>query len=109
MVEVVDLRPEFESGLVDGLEVVAPTELLFEGFDETLAQPVLLWSVWGDVFLFESKVVHQGAIESRSKDPAVVMAKQHVRRGTTQCAKAGEQGFFQGALGGFSSACRLSA
>ena len=37
MVVVVDPGSEFESGLFDGLEAVAPTELLFEGFDETLA------------------------------------------------------------------------
>ena len=52
MVVVVDPGTEFESGLFDGLEAVAPTELFFEGFDETLAQAILLRSVWGDVFLF---------------------------------------------------------
>jgi hypothetical protein len=42
MVAVVDPGTEFESGLFDGLEAVAPTELFFEVFDETLAQAVLL-------------------------------------------------------------------
>ncbi len=37
MVVVVDPGSEFESCLFYGLKAVAPTELLFEGFDETLA------------------------------------------------------------------------
>jgi hypothetical protein len=37
MVVVMDPGSEFESGLFDELAAVAPTEILFEGFDETLA------------------------------------------------------------------------
>ncbi len=107
MVVVVNPGTEFESGLFDGLEAVAPTELFFEGFDETLAQAVLLRSVWGDVFLFEPVVAHYGTILARSEDQAVVMAKQHVGRSAAQCAKAREQRIFQGALGGFGSASPL--
>ena len=103
MVVVVDPGSEFKSGLFDGLEAVAPTELFFEGFDETLAQAILLRSVWGDVFLFESVVAHYGTILARSEDQAVVMAKQHVGRSAAQCAKAREQRLFQGAFGSFGS------
>ena len=107
MVVVVDPGTEFKSGLFDGLEAVAPTELFFEGFDETLAQAVLLRSVWGDVFLFESVVADHGTVLARSEDQAIVMTKQHVGRCAAKCAKAREQRFFQGALGGFGSASPL--
>jgi hypothetical protein len=47
MVVVVDPGSEFESGLFDGLEAVAPTEHLFEGFDETLgASSAAGWPPW---------------------------------------------------------------
>ncbi|MEY3395298.1 MAG: hypothetical protein RL346_1534, partial [Verrucomicrobiota bacterium] len=52
-----DPSSELESGVLDGFEAVAPCEFLFEGFDEALAKSVLLWGVWGDVFLFEAVVV----------------------------------------------------
>lgn len=103
MVVVVDPGTEFKSGLFDGLEAVAPTELFFEGFDETLAQAVLLRSVWGDVFLFESVVADHGTVLARSEDQAIVMTKQHVGRCAAQCAKAREQRLFQGAFGSFGS------
>jgi len=62
MVVAVDPGPEFESGVLDGLEAVAPAELFLEGFDEAFAQSVLLGSVGGDVFLLESIVTDDGAV-----------------------------------------------
>lgn len=54
VVVAVDPGAEFESGVIDGLEAVAPGEFFLEGFDKALAEAVLLWGVGGDVFLFES-------------------------------------------------------
>lgn len=41
VVVAVDSCPELEPGIFDGLETVAPAELLLEGLDEVLAQAVL--------------------------------------------------------------------
>lgn len=57
-----DPGAEFESGVFDGLEAVASSKLFFEGFDEPLAEAVLLWGVGGDVFLLEAVVVDDGAV-----------------------------------------------
>jgi len=62
MVVAMDPCAEFESGVLDGFEAVAPGKFFFEGFDEAFAESVLLWGVWGDVFLLESVVVDDGAV-----------------------------------------------
>ena len=54
VVVAVDPGTEFGSGVIDGLEAVAPAELFLEGLDEAFAQAVLLRRVGSDVFLGES-------------------------------------------------------
>ena len=56
-VVVVDSSSEFESGVFDGGEAVAPAKLFLEGLDEALAEAVLLGRVGGDVFLLEAVVL----------------------------------------------------
>ena len=77
VVVAVDPGAEFESGVLDGLEAVAPAELFLEGLDEALAQAVLLWCVGGDVFLGEAVVANDGAVLARAEDESVVMAQEH--------------------------------
>jgi hypothetical protein len=70
MVVVVDPGTEFESGLFDGLEAVAPTELFFEGFDETLAQAVLLrWSVPRKSWTTNKRRIRPHALTSELERP----------------------------------------
>ena len=103
-VVVVDPGSEFESGVFDGGEAVAPAKLFLEGLDEALAEAVLLGSVGGDVFLLESVVLDNGAVLARTKDQTVVMAQEHAWRGAAEGAKACEEGFLQGAFCGFGPA-----
>src|SRR6476620_4713600 len=100
-VVVVDPGPEFESGVFDGGEAVAPAELFLEGLDEAFAEAVLLGCVGGDVFLLEAVVLDHGAVLARAEDQTVVMAQEHAWRGAAQGAEAPEEGFLQGALCGF--------
>ena len=95
----VDPGAEFESGVLDGLEAVAPAELLLEGLDEALAESVLLGGVGGDVFLGDSVVADDGAVLARTKDQTVVMAQEHVFGGASQGAETGEESFLQGPFG----------
>jgi hypothetical protein len=52
MVVAMDPCAEFESGVLDGFEAVAPGKFFFEGFDEAFAESVLLRGVRGDVVDF---------------------------------------------------------
>ncbi len=64
VVVVMDPGSQFESGVLDGFEAMAVGKFFFEGFDKALAKSVLLRGVGGDIFLFESVVVDDGAILS---------------------------------------------
>jgi hypothetical protein len=64
VVVVMDPGSEFESGVLDGFEAMAVGKFFFEGFDKALAKSVLLRGVGGDIFLFESVVVDDGAVLS---------------------------------------------
>ena len=64
VVVVMDPGSEFESGVLDGFESMAVGKFFFEGFDKALAKSVLLRGVGGDIFLFESVVVDDGAVLS---------------------------------------------
>lgn len=63
-VVVSDPCSEFEPGVFDGCEAVAPAELFLEGLDEAFAEAVLLGCVGSDVFLFESVVPDDGPVLS---------------------------------------------
>lgn len=62
MVVAMDPCAEFESGMLDGFEAVAPGKFFFESFDEAFAESVLLRGVGCDVFLLESVIVDDGAV-----------------------------------------------
>ena len=100
-VVVVDPGSEFESGVFDGGEAVAPAKLFLEGLDEALAEAVLLRSVGGDVFLLEAVVLDDGTVLAGAKDQTVVMAQEHAWRSAAEGAEACEEGFLQGAFCGF--------
>ena len=87
-VVVVDPGSEFESGVFDGGEAVAPAKLFLEGLDEALAEAVLLRSVGGDVFLLEAVVPDDGTVLARAEDQTVVVAQEHAWRGVAQGAEA---------------------
>lgn len=86
MVVAVDPGTEFESCVLGGFEAAAPCKFIFEGFDESFAESVLLWGVRSDVFLLE--VVDYGTVLARAKDDAIVMMQQHVYRSVAQGAEA---------------------
>lgn len=100
-VVVVDPGSEFEPGVLDGGEAVAPAKLFFEGLDEALAEAVLLRRVGGDVFLLEAVVLDDGAVLARAEDESVVMTQEHAWRGAAQRAEAAEEGFLQSAFSRF--------
>ncbi len=104
MVVAVDPGVEFEAGVFDGGEAVAPAELLLEGFDKSFAEAVLLGRVGGDVFLDESVVVDHGAVLAGAEDQSVVVAQKHAGRRAAQGSEAFEQCFFQSTFSGFGAA-----
>ena len=106
-VVVMDPGSEFESGVFDGGEAVAPAKLFLEGLDEALAEAVLLRGVGGDVFLLEAIVLDDGAVLARAEDQAVVVAQKHACRSTAQGAEAREEGFLESTLSSFGSAGEL--
>jgi len=79
-VVVVDPGSEFESGVFDGGEAIAPAKLFLEGLDEALAEAVLLRRVGSDVFLLEAVVPDDGAVLARAEGQTVVMAQEHAGR-----------------------------
>ena len=106
-VVVVDPGSEFESGVFDGGEAVAPAKLFLEGLDEALAEAVLLRSVGGDVFLLEAVVLDDGAVLARAEDQTVVVAQEHAGRCASEGAEASEGRFLQGAFCGFGPSGQL--
>ncbi len=64
VVVVMDPCSEFDSGVLYGSEAMAVCKFIFEGFDEALAESVLLRCVGGDIFLFDAVVVDDGAVLS---------------------------------------------
>lgn len=73
-VEVVDVAGDDNAGLADVLIPVEPGALFLERTDEPLAQAVLPRGIGRDVFLLESVVLDQGAVGTRIKHEAIVMA-----------------------------------
>ena len=59
----IDPHPQSEAGMFNGLEVALPGELLLEGLDEALTEPVLLGRVGrSNVFLRQPVVGDHGAV-----------------------------------------------
>ncbi len=87
--------PNKATGVLQGLESVTVSALVFEGSDNPLVHPILFRAVGRDELLLQPISFDQGRVAYAGKDLPVIRSEQERCLNSAEVAASGDQGLLQ--------------